>query len=67
MQTTTFKRQFIGTVLLTAILFGNFSVFAQKRGGAAKTSAPDNQTQAANQKKETKKGLQRKLQRRGDL
>ena len=57
MRQTFFKQQFIGLFILTAILFGNFSAFAQRRGGAAKTSVPGGQTTAAatNQKKETKK------------
>ena len=52
-----FKKQFIGLLLITAILFGNLSAFAQKRGGggAAKPNAPGGQTQAANQKNEKKK------------
>ena len=40
MRQTSFKQTFIGFILLTSILFGNFSTFAQKRGG---TVAGNNQ------------------------
>ncbi len=38
-----FRQTFIGVIILASILFGNFSIFAQKRGGINDQTASNNQ------------------------